>query len=124
MFVVDAAKPGAIGYVVKDGEGKRCREIEDHANTPTQLIKIHFGIIDICSVNKNGSCMARPRNEIPETIETFQKCCFPTPCRTKNGEDLFGLNLKANVPEGFIRVVVDAEILNDDFALLKHDSPL
>ena len=70
---MEATHLGTKSYIIEDAFRKRIRTLKDHANPLPEGDDIRTGLIDILSINGDGSFNPGMRNELVQTVERSQK---------------------------------------------------
>ena len=67
--------------------------------------------------------MPRPKDQICQPIEAFEKCRLSASGRAEDGEYLPRENVEVNIPKGLKGFIIEIEILDDYLVILRHESP-
>ena len=67
--------------------------------------------------------MPRPKDQICQPVEAFEKCRLSTSSRTEDGEYFLRVNVEANIPKGLKGLIIEIEIFDDYLVILRHESP-
>ena len=67
--------------------------------------------------------MPRPKDQICQPIEAFEKCRLSASSRAEDGEYLSRENFEVNIPKGLKGLIIEIEILDDYLVILRHESP-
>ena len=67
--------------------------------------------------------MTGSKDQICQAVQAFEKSGLPTPGWAKDRKDLAGVDIEINIPKSLDRIVIEIEISDDDFGLLRHETP-